>query len=360
MEIEDLFVQIQSQLDHKLPFVIYRKATEHTLSCILQKDDILHTLQSYDNSGFVFAPFDHNRTSILLPLADSIQYTCTISDKQVQVYKKKTANKKRIDSKVKQTHIALVQSGIDQIKTSNTLKKIVLSRQEEVVLSKKKALDIFIDLVQSYKNAFVYCWYHPKIGMWLGATPETLVKINGDKLYTMALAGTQPDTQETNIQWGVKEVEEHALVKQFIQTKLSTIMSHLDVSEVYTHKAGTLLHLRADFKGVLDMSSNGIKDVIEILHPTPAVCGLPKNEAKLFIDMNEGYDRRYYTGFLGELNMSEIGIKKTNLFVNLRCMELVNEKAIVYIGGGITKDSDPEKEWEETVRKTETMKKVLQ
>jgi len=95
------------------------------------------------------------------------------------------------------------------------------------------------------------------------------------------------------------------------------------------------------------------------LHPTPAVCGLPKNEAKSFILENENYDRKYYTGFLGELNSDVNGINTSSLYVNLRCMEIAKDEAIIYVGGGITKDSIPEKEWEETVRKTATMKKVL-
>ena len=112
-----------------------------------------------------------------------------------------------------------------------------------------------------------------------------------------------------------------------------------------------------------------LDNLINKLHPTPAVCGLPKEEAKDFILKNEGYHREFYTGFLGELNMpAEEGIKdnkSTSLFVNLRCMKIQphskggNNSAIVYIGGGITKDSDPENEWKETVAKSEVMKKVL-
>jgi isochorismate synthase len=104
-----------------------------------------------------------------------------------------------------------------------------------------------------------------------------------------------------------------------------------------------------------------LKDVMNTLHPTPAVCGLPKAEAKQFLLQNEGYDREYYSGFLGELNYDfatgEEG--KTDLFVNLRCMKIEDNKAHLYIGCGITKDSDPEKEFVETVNKSMTMRRVL-
>jgi isochorismate synthase len=94
---------------------------------------------------------------------------------------------------------------------------------------------------------------------------------------------------------------------------------------------------------------------LDTLHPTPAVCGLPKAAAKDFILQNENYDRCYYTGFLGEINTN----LKTELFVNLRCVEIIDTFAAIYVGGGITLDSNPEDEWLETSNKTNTIKSVL-
>ena len=103
-----------------------------------------------------------------------------------------------------------------------------------------------------------------------------------------------------------------------------------------------------------------MKEIVQLLHPTPAVCGLPKEIAKEFIIENEPYDRGFYTGFLGELNCSFTNKKaSSDLFVNLRCMEIKNSQAHLYMGCGITKDSIPEKEWEESVNKSMTMKMVL-
>jgi isochorismate synthase len=120
-----------------------------------------------------------------------------------------------------------------------------------------------------------------------------------------------------------------------------------------------------------------IKKLLKVLHPTPAVGGMPKNEAYLFIKANENYNREFYTGYLGELNFKEEIARvsnnrnienkayraihtKTDLFVNLRSMQLKDQKATIYIGGGITIDSIPEQEWEETVNKSATMLKVIQ
>jgi isochorismate synthase len=73
--------------------------------------------------------------------------------------------------------------------------------------------------------------------------------------------------------------------------------------------------------------------VISVLHPTPAVCGLPKQEAKDFILENEGYDRKYYTGFLGELNKEAFNKEtlKSDLYVNLRCMKIKDNQAHLYV-----------------------------
>jgi len=137
--------------------------------------------------------------------------------------------------------------------------------------------------------------------------------------------------------------------------KLSRFSNNLRQSNTETVKAGSLVHLRTQIKG--DIEKEGLRSLVNLLHPTPAVCGMPKEKAKQFILENENYNRSYYTGYLGELNMTEN--KNSHLFVNLRCMEIKNNIAEIYIGGGITKESNPEKEWEETVAKSNIMLKAL-
>jgi isochorismate synthase len=125
------------------------------------------------------------------------------------------------------------------------------------------------------------------------------------------------------------------------------------------------LHLRTKVTGKLTTKNAQLKILIRALHPTPAVCGLPRKKAKDFILENENYQREFYTGFLGELNIKDSKFKAqgqgstSNLFVNLRCMNIENTIASIYIGGGITKDSNAKKEWDETVSKSKTMKRVL-
>ena len=136
-----------------------------------------------------------------------------------------------------------------------------------------------------------------------------------------------------------------------------------------------MLHFQTDVNARLKQNIS-LSALIKNLHPTPATCGLPKDNAKSFILENENYNRKYYTGFLGELNFKQKSTRnknrrnvennayaliknETNLYVNLRCMQIKNNKATLYVGGGITKDSNPELEWQETVNKTNTMKSIL-
>jgi isochorismate synthase len=94
---------------------------------------------------------------------------------------------------------------------------------------------------------------------------------------------------------------------------------------------------------------------LEALHPTPAVCGLPKQEAREFILAHEGYDRRYYTGFVGMLDLASA----TDLYVNLRCMQChADGQVTLYAGGGILPSSQCGKEWEESRQKMKTMKEI--
>ena len=197
-------------------------------------------------------------------------------------------------------------------------------------------------------------WVHPRVGLWMGASPERLISISQNKFKTMALAGTQRYINSINVIWKEKECQEQQFVTDYILENIKLSINAIQVSEAYTVQAGNLLHIRTDISGELK-SCSSLDNLVASLHPTPAVCGLPQKNAVKFISENETYDRSYYTGYLGELNIEN----NVNLFVNLRCIQLINNTASIYIGGGITKDSNAKNEWKETVSKAEVMKKVL-
>lgn len=369
--MEDFFNSIEAQYNAQLPFVVYRKPREIKVNALLQSTNDLHFIEDFTETGFVFAPFDASEKTVLFPLdhskSISIDYVVTQTKREIQT-------SKSITSEAKQRHINLVNNGVNAI-NNQVLQKVVLSRQELVELKDYNIVSIFKNLLNNYASAFVYCWYHPNVGLWLGATPETLMKIDGNTFSIMALAGTQVYNGTLRVGWGEKEQLEQKIVTDFIVESLNPFISSVKLSEIETVKAGNLLHLKTMISAQLKPSSK-LHELILALHPTPAVCGYPKIEAKAFILQNENYNREFYTGFLGELNFTttvsprsskrnienraySVSKKSTQLYVNLRCMQLKDSNAIIYIGGGITADSNPEFEWEETVSKSLVIKKVL-
>lgn len=333
---------------NNFPFVVYRKPNATKITGVFQKNTEVYSIDKLDEDGFVFAPFNDSNLSYILPYKHADSITFDQVHLEIKLSKSESLSEER-----KNEHVSLVEKGITFIKSSK-VDKVVLSRKEEVKIDDFNEVTAFMKLCNCYPNAFVYLWCHPKTGMWMGASPERLLSINNNKFKVMALASTQEYNGSLNVNWGAKEKDEHQFVIDYIAAKIQNF--NLFISETYTVKAGNLLHLRADISGEIPSENKSIEALVKVLHPTPAICGLPKDEAKLFILEHENYNREYYTGYLGELKRSSV-----DLFVNLRCMkiDLKYQLVNVYVGGGITKDSNSEKEWEETVAKTNVMKKVL-
>ncbi len=347
-----IFQDIEISVQSKLPFVVYLKPNESLIRGIFQRDDKIYFTKDYSESGFVFAPFDNHKKSILIPINNSTIVNESVTKEDFDL--KKTICK---DELSKEFYVNIVDKAIKEIE-KNQLKKVVLSRKETVELVDFDLILVFKKLLYSYPNALVYVWFHPKVGLWLGATPEILLKHNDSEFETMSLAGTQLYKETDEVYWSEKEIEEQQFVTDYIVEKLSEVCKSIQKNKMETAKAGPLLHLKTKITGKLKIKKLNLKNLINALHPTPAVCGLPKVISKKFITENENYNRSFYTGFLGELNF-ELKRKQSYLFVNLRCMEIKNKKANIYIGSGITKESNPTAEWEETIAKSEVMKKVL-
>ena len=346
--------QIENQFQQEKPFVVYRKPNANLVSGWFCKTKKLTITTNFTESGFVFAPFDNKEPAILFSSKEVEKIEEEFSTKSP--FQKKTIIEKATSNNL--NYEKLIQKTIAKIHASE-LQKIVISRKELVEIGDFNLVKIYQKMLETYPTAFVYVWYHPNVGLWLGATPETLLEMHNNYFKTMSLAGTQlAKTSEVAI-WGAKEIEEQQLVTDFIAYQVKNITQNLQVSSAKTVKAGALLHLKSSIEGQLT-ENKSLKALVDALHPTPAVCGLPRELAKNFILQNEGYSRKFYTGFLGEINQKKQGISKTHLFVNLRCMEISDTKAVLYVGGGITKDSIPEKEWQETVSKTSTIKTILQ
>ncbi len=349
MTITRLFDEALSKFQQNIPFVIYRKPGESHINFLFQDDSNLYRVKDFQEHGFVMAPFDQDAVPILLPAHNQIKLEIQgpILDKADEGKQINTEESSKTD------YLNAVTRAIELI-DQGEFNKVVLSRK--IVLPYAELpLDAFQALLAKHPSAFCYLWYHSETGIWLGATPELFLLVKDQNLSTFSLAGTKPITDEREPVWSVKETEEQRFVTSYILDQLSQLGIEAEHTIASSSRAGHLWHL----KSVITANTSGrsIQEVIRSLHPTPAVCGLPKTPAIQFINTHENYDRKFYTGYLGELNLSEN--EQCHLFVNLRCMEWRDQRASIYVGGGITQLSKAEEEWEETRQKSMTILSAL-
>lgn len=228
-------------------------------------------------------------------------------------------------------------------------------------------LQLFAEACRCYPQLFVSLVFTPQSGLWLTATPEILLESNGAQWTTIALAGTMPLPAEGGTdhleqqKWSAKNREEQRIVADYIRQCLQPYADNVSEEGPHTVRAAQLVHLRSDFRFTL-LNNARVGDLLLSLHPTPAVCGLPKAEAQQFILTNEHTPRRYYSGFMGPLQMAadSHAPAATHLFVSLRCMQLLGQRCCLYAGGGLLKESVEQQEWDETEAKMQTMRQLME
>ena len=341
-----LLAQLEAQYQQQLPFVVFRNPNKTKVKAYLQGDAIPYTTANFQAAGFVFATFD-GTSNYYIP-AQAAQVL-------VAKFEASTATLFSVDTpfveSAKIDFESLVSKAVSHIQQDD-FEKVVLSREEVFPVPSVALATLITRLFSLYPSAFCYAWFHPETGLWLGASPEQLVKIQVQTIHTIALAGTQKFTE--NPSWGAKEQQEQQVVTDYLVAQLQPFCERLKLTGPYTQQAGSLLHLKTEIRAQLHTGFS-LQNLLQQLHPTPAVCGMPKAAALQFIGQEEDYDRQFYSGFLGEI----LGNNQVDLFVNLRCMKLANEQAHIYVGCGITSGSLPESEFAETVHKAQTMKQVL-
>ncbi len=251
----------------------------------------------------------------------------------------------------KEQYTELVQNAVAFIRNTS-LEKVVVSRSKLIKIDQNFGVKKFFDtLCQSFPSAFVYLLSYEN-ECWLGASPELLLQHKNDELYTVSLAGTRWSGESSP--WTAKENEEQAWVTRYLLENLLSIgAGKIQIKGPYTRKAGHLEHLCTDISASQPKRGD-IFGWANALHPTPAVCGYPPKTAMKFILENETYNRSYYAGYLGLANDGD-----SHFFVNLRCMKVFKNVALLFAGGGITIDSDPEKEWEETEEKMRVLRSLI-
>ena len=243
---------------------------------------------------------------------------------------------------------------------NDAFRKIVLARcADEKMPEGVEPMELFYRACALYPRLFIALVDTPKSGCWLTATPEILLEGLGSDWRTIALAGTmklegdQLNGEGESLTWSTKNIQEQRIVATYITECLEQFTSDFREDGPRTVRAANLVHLRSDFTFRLSDHAH-IGNLLQALHPTPAVCGLPKREAFQFIVRNEHTPRRYYSGFMGPL-----GTDETHLYVSLRCMNIDHDTCHLYAGGGLLKDSILEQEWQETEAKLETIRKVI-
>lgn len=237
------------------------------------------------------------------------------------------------------------------------LGKVVLSRVKEADIPASSWPDLFIWAMQDNPHTLVAMACTPEHGLWMGASPERLVKASGDHVRVDSIAATRPveAVPPTIREWGEKELDEQARVTEYLRDLFAELRMHgTKVQGPQVLKAGPVAHLHTVLEAELHGTS--LATLVSRLHPTPAVCGTPTDKARRFIRHHEGHDRSLYAGFWGPWNMDGT----TELFVNLRCMRLKGGGAQLMVGAGITAGSDPAMEWTETERKARTWLRALE
>jgi isochorismate synthase len=368
LKTTSIFEALKICLDENHTFAIYRLPRKQEITLVLQKNHDLKILSDQDEipgkRGFLIAPFVSNTVNRNYLIQPDYIFRNKLDEEEmhlIQSFSDTSLNGSDYLSPKetrKEDFIYQLQETIREIKKGE-YDKIVLSRTKKIAGRFYGQLPkIFSLLCESYSNAFVYL-FAIKGHCWVGATPEPLICSREDELFTVSLAGTRPYSEENMHldNWNHKERVEQEYVTDFIKNILSEHhITNYNLQGPYTKKAGRLIHLRTDFSFPYHATGNNLTNLIRALHPTSAICGMPMEKSLRFIRKLEKHNREYYAGYLGPVGIDD----EMQLFVNLRCMKVLKNELILYVGSGITSESIPEDEWEETEIKADTLLSIVQ
>ncbi|MBO5268930.1 MAG: chorismate-binding protein [Muribaculaceae bacterium] len=252
----------------------------------------------------------------------------------------------------KATYISRLEKLISELRRRG-IAKTVISR---VITGKNPSLDILgaaERLWTALPDSMGYLFYIPGMNVWLGATPEKLLTITPPDLFaTEALAGTLP----AGSPWNVKNYEEQTMVASFIEDVLVTAGYKFNEIGPKTVKYGNIQHLCTAFTGHIPDAADKAGHLRDVLAPTPALSGLPRELALSDIAHIESHQRLCYGGYItvkhGDAEAS---------YVTIRCAQYdpSSGRWAIYAGGGITPKSVPESEWSETEAKASLLLSVL-
>ena len=341
-------------ITNNLPFATWRLPDQSQCETIIAPETEEHYHPDFNSlEGFVVAPFEfttHQRLWVL-----PVFYHFVENDFDIQNLEDINNIPFREEKEITATSFESYKKHFkhfEKLLGQNVLQKAVLSRIINTrTINREWAPAFFEALRENYPHAMVYMVNIPKKGLWIGATPETLIRKESHGFLTESVAATRT-ISTTSMTWTEKEITEQEMVTDYIRNTLEKNQINIYRMDGPTdHLAGNVEHLKTDFEIPYGNLIPRLSEFIVDLHPTPAVCGLPKMKAYNEIINTENHNREFYSGFLGPVGLKN----KLQLFVNLRCMQVFENYAALYAGGGLTPASNVEAEWRETEQKAETL-----
>lgn len=258
---------------------------------------------------------------------------------------------------------ARVRTALHAIKAGR-LDKVVLVRRKQLDFVARPALAALVTAMQSAQpDSFHFAIEAPGGTAFIGATPEMLASLRGRNLHTMALAGTAPRkfTEREDLLQAMrlleddKERREHQFVVDGIVAGLSRLADRVDADgQPAIRQLARLQHLETGIRAILQPGVD-LFDVVAALHPTPALCGTPPDVAAQLIQALELAGRGWFGGPIGWVDSEGNG----DFVVAIRSALITADAAVLYGGAGIVSGSTPEREWDETGMKMDSLGAVF-
>jgi isochorismate synthase len=359
---------LQLCLERQLNFAAYREPGG-TVQTVIQREQMVGPLSPKkdisEQVGFLVSPYrDSGSCKSMLIAPDIVINGDQVDEKTFREVsnfegKKEYANNSSsLYECDRDEYVEQVETLINLIR-ENRFSKAVLSRVKVVPGDQRqKLIAMFIEMCRKYPYSLIYI-FQAEDHLWIGATPELLASICGELFKTVSLAATRmnlPANQDIS-RWSQKERQEQRYVTDFIAEVLKDCnVKSATRGNTYLRRASNLLHLCTEFNCDAGEIRGKLTPLLNRLHPTPAVCGIPRTDVMDFVASLEKHERQYYSGFLGPVNITA---NQISLYVNLRSMRVLPDHARIFVGGGLTIDSNAMDEWSETILKTKTILSVL-
>ncbi len=257
-------------------------------------------------------------------------------------------------------HREIVNHALELFRAGQDPKKVVVARQNIIQVSQHvDPIDIFLALKSTGTHAHRFYFEPTGEGAFFGASPELLFRKQEGRIYTESVAGTlaksgDDEADKRQLLDNIKEQHEHGLVSDFIEEKLKSLgVTDLDSSESSVVSLSYVHHIVKRYVGDLPDNLSDVA-IIDSLHPTPAVCGTPRDWAMRFIEENEGFDRGFFCGPIGVITRDI-----SEFCVAIRSALFHDKKLLVYAGSGIVQGSNSAREWDELTNKQKNIMATL-